>query len=172
MHLYYIGGYILAFQYFIHKSEVQILKQIDDNKIDATKLFEIKIPIHQPYISDWSEYEQAQGQIQLHGTYYRYVKLKMSSDTVSFICIPNTVKTRLSKANVVITKDISDIPVNKKGHDSAAKKGNPGNEYSYQIAHYQYIQFGNLFQTQFRPITALLIEPFIESPGKPPDTNS
>jgi hypothetical protein len=39
----------------------------------------------------------------------------VTQDTMSFICIANSVKTRLVNANLIIAKEISDVPLSKKG---------------------------------------------------------
>jgi hypothetical protein len=156
----------------MNRSDQQITKQIYDNKINSAKLFEIKVPVNLPYITDWKDYEQIEGQIQLNGTYYNYVRLKMAHDTMSLICIPNTVKTNLAKANIIMAKDMSDVPLSKKGQDntSSLKKGSFENQYSYKISYYHFTPFYNTLKADFNPIVLLPSKPYIDSPGKPPDT--
>lgn len=170
VHLFNLGGYNLAFQYFIHRSEVQIVKEIYENKVDATKLVEIKIPVHLPQIHSWAGYVHDQGQLQLKGVYYNYLRYKVTQDTMSFICIANSVKTRLVKANLIIAKEISDVPLSKKGHDQSQKKANTGSEYSFQVMHYQFLSYGRILKVHSRPIAYHVNSPFIESPGKPPNS--
>ncbi len=170
VHLFNLGGYSLVFEYFIHRSEVQIVKQIYENKVDATKLVEIKIPVHLPKIHSWNGYVRDQGQLQLKGVYYNYLRYKVTQDTMSFICIANSVKTRLVNANLIIAKEISDVPLSKKGHDSSQKKINAGGEYSFQVMHYQFLSYGRTLKVKPRPIAYHVNSPFIESPGKPPNS--
>ncbi|QEC74483.1 hypothetical protein [Mucilaginibacter ginsenosidivorax] len=168
VHLFNLGGYQFVFQYFIHQSEVQIVKEIYENKIDATKLVEIKIPVHLPGIKKWDHYVRDNGQLQLKGVYYNYLRYKMSPDTMSFICIANSVKTRLVSANLVIAKEINDVPLSKKGHDSLKKSGT-GNDYSFQVIDYQFIAFSTQLKAVASPIAYHVNDPYIESPGKPPN---
>ncbi len=146
-----------------------MVKEIFDNKIDEAKLIEIKIPVHFPTIQDWSDYEVIEGQIQLKDAYYNYVRLKMTRDTMFFICIPNTVKTQLAKANIITAKEISDVPFSKKGHDQAAKKVNSVSDYHLQAFQYKYSEFETSLKQNIKPKSYHLIRPFIESPGKPPN---
>ena len=118
IHLFSMGGYSLLFQYYIHQSDVKMVKEIFDNKVDNAKLIEIKIPVNMPTIQDWDEYEVITGQIQLKDAYYNYVRLRMTRDTMYFVCVPNTNKTRLVNANIITAKEINDVPISKKGHDS------------------------------------------------------
>lgn len=169
VHLFNLGGYNLVAQYFIHQSEVQIVKEIYENKIDATKLVEIKIPVHLPGIHKWKDYVRVNGQLQLKGVYYNYLRYKMAPDTMSFICIANSVKTRLVSANLIIAKEINDVPLSKKGHDSSLKKGSTNNDYSFTAMNYQFAAFSTPLKVNISPIIYHLNFPYIESPGKPPN---
>jgi hypothetical protein len=170
IHLFSMGGYSLLFQYYIHQSDVQMVKQIFDNKIDDTKLIEIKIPVNMPTIQDWSEYEVIQGQIQLKNAYYNYVRLKMTRDTMYFICIPNTVKTQLVKANIITAKEINDVPLTKKGQQAPLKKVNTSlSEYNLQAFQYRYADFETRIKPVAKTVHFTLNSPFIDSPGKPPN---
>jgi hypothetical protein len=169
VHLFYIGGYALLFQYYIHQSDVQIVKQIFDNKIDNAKLFEIKIPVNMPTIQDWTDYEEIVGQIQLKDAFYNYVRLRMTRDTMYFVCLENTTKTRLVNANIITAKEISDVPVSKKGQEPISKKVNTLSEYNLQAFKYHYSVFGASLKHNSVTLNFNLTNPFIESPGKPPN---
>jgi hypothetical protein len=169
VHLFYIGGYAALFQYYIHQSDVQMVKQIFDNKIDNAKLVEIKIPVNMPTIQDWSDYEEIVGQIQLKDAYYNYVRLRMTRDTMYLVCFANTTKTRLVKANIIAAKEISDVPVSKKGQEPVAKKVNTLSQYNLPAFQYRYSVLGIFIKHNSRLLNFKLTNAFIESPGKPPD---
>ncbi len=157
------------FQYYIHQSDVQMVKQIFDNKIDNTKLIEIKIPVSMPTIQDWGEYEEIVGQIQLKDAYYNYVRLRMTRDTMYFICLANTAKTSLVNANIITAKGISDVPLSKKGQEPVSKKANTLSEYNLQAFKYQNSLPGISLKRNINGTNLNLTNPFIESPGKPPN---
>jgi hypothetical protein len=147
-----------------------MVKQIFDNKIDETKLMELKIPVHFPTMTDWTEYAVIEGQIQLRDAYYNYIRLKMTRDTMYFICIPNTAKTRLVQANIVTAKEISDVPLTKKGHDTSVKKVNTLSEYNLKTFQYNYSGVAKLLAFENTQSGSLkLCKPYIDSPGKPPN---
>ena len=145
-----------------------MVKQIFDNKIDDAKLIEIKIPVNMPTVQDWNDYEVIEGQIQLKDAFYNYVRLKMTRDTMFFICIANTTKTRLVKANIITEREISDVPLSKKG-DTASKKINTLSEYNLQAFHYQYSAFSTIVKHNIWSESYELSDPYISSPGKPPN---
>ena len=169
IHLFYIGGYSLLFQYYINKADEQMVKEIFDNKIDTTQLIQLKIPVNMPTIQDWTDYEVVEGQIQLKDAYYNYVGLKMTRDTMYFVCLPNATKTRLVNANIITAKEIADVPLSKKGQEPASKKANTLSDYNLQAFNYNYSTHGTFQKLNQAPGTVISDDPFIESPGKPPN---
>jgi hypothetical protein len=170
VHLFYLGGYTLVFQYFINRSDVQIVKQMYDNKFDSTKLLELKVPVHMPTIQDWTEYEHIEGQIQLNNAYYSYVRLKMTRDTMYLICLPNNVKANLVKANVIMAKNLNDVPLSKKGATNPlTKKVNLVYDNVDQVLQCDYAPLPERAGIIVSPASAHLTNPYIESPGKPPN---
>lgn len=169
-HLYTAGGYAIVFAYFIHRSEQQITKQIYENKVDATQLVQIKVPVHTPGIKDWPDYERVQGQVQLKDGFYNYVGMKMTHDTIYLVCVANEVKSKLFNATTIMAKNVSDAPLSKKGQDTPVKKLNsPVSEYNIPLISYRFLTFkdGCLKRANF--ISSILTHPYIESPGKPPN---
>ena len=123
-------------------------------------------------IQDWPEYEHIEGQIQLNGGYYNYIRLKMTKDTMSFICLANDVKTNLVKANIIVAKNINDVPLSKKGAaPSSVKKDNPGYDNVYQVLQCNYTAFAQTVRIIDHTRLSSLTDPYIESPGKPPNAS-
>ncbi|WP_295673766.1 hypothetical protein [uncultured Mucilaginibacter sp.] len=168
VHLFNLGGYALFYQYFIHRADVQMVKEVYNDKINDSRFIELKIPVHMPTITDWTEYEVVAGQVQLKNAYYNYVKLKMTRDTMYFICLPNTAKTRLVAANIITAKEISDVPMSKKG-EQGMKKLSTSDEYSLPVFKYHYAAFETLIKPCCKNVFLGLHNPYIESPGKPPN---
>lgn len=169
-HLMMLGGYTLLFDYFIKRSDTEIIKQMYESKPGSAKLIELKIPVHMPTIQDWTEYAHVTGQLQLKEGYYNYVGLKMTRDTVSFLCLPNHVKDQLVKAHVIVVKDLNgDLPLSKKGATPLTKKAVSGYDNFFQIVNFDY----KLFADEVKSIYNISIQyhdnPYIESPGKPPN---
>ncbi|TWR31401.1 hypothetical protein FPZ43_02685 [Mucilaginibacter pallidiroseus] len=148
-----------------------MVKQIYENKVDATQLIQIKLPVHMPEIQNWADYEKVQGQIQFKDNYYNYVGVKMTKDTMYLVCIANSVKTRLVGANLIVAKNISDTPVGaKKGAESSVKKAATNIDYNIARCEYRFLTFRDLVELIPNPISSLLTDPYIESPGKPPNS--
>ncbi|MBV8390543.1 MAG: hypothetical protein JO080_12135 [Mucilaginibacter sp.] len=170
VHLFYLGGYTLAFQYFMSRSDDQLVSQLNGSGANSAKLIKLKIPVHMPTLDDWTDYANIQGQVQVKDAYYNYVRLKMTKDTLYLICLPNTVKANLAKANIIMTKNLNDIPLNKKGpNNSSTKKAESTYDHYYQVVKCDYAPLAKLVKTDARSEIAHLSNPYIESPGKPPN---
>ena len=170
MHLFNTGGYTLIFQYFINQSDNQITKQIYENKVDATQLVQIKLPVHSEGLQDWPDYERVQGQIQLKNGFYNYVGVKMTRDTMYLVCIANSTKTKLFNANLIVAKNVSDAPLSKKGQEAPMKKApSISSDYTISSTRYVFLNFSNFIDKKENPISTQLTHPYIESPGKPPN---
>jgi hypothetical protein len=170
VHLFNTGGYSLIFQYFSHRSDVQITKDIYENKVDATQLVQIKVPVHNPGMTDWPDYERVQGQIQLKDAFYNYVGVKMTRDTMYLVCVENSTKSKIFNANIIVAKNVSDAPLSKKGQEApSVKKGASTSEYNNQTVNYAFLCFEDSALKRDYFISSKLTHPYIESPGKPPN---
>jgi hypothetical protein len=171
VHLFNTGGYSLVFQYFIHRSEIQITKEIYESKVNATQLVQVKIPMHNPTMTDWPDYERVMGQVQLKDGFYNYVGVKMTRDTMFLVCVANSVKTKLFNANIIVAKNVSDAPLTKKGQEAPAKKTSSSStsDYNNPVVNYAFLNFEDSIDRRENIISSKLSNPYIESPGKPPN---
>jgi hypothetical protein len=170
VHLFYLGGYMLIFQYFIHRSDVQIVKELYNDKPGSQKLIQLKVPVHMPTLDDWTDYANIQGQIQLNDNYYNYVRLKMTKDTMYLICLPNNVKSSLTKANIILAKNLNDVPLSKKGTStSTTKKAESVYDHFYHTVQCDYEPLAEVIKSYLHSSSPHLSSPYIESPGKPPN---
>jgi len=170
VHLFYLGGYALVINYFIHQSDVTIVKKMYNDK--SAKLIELKVPVNMPTLQDWTEYEHVEGQIQLNNAYYDYVRLKMTRDTMYLVCLPNVTKANLEKANLIMAKNLNDVPLSKKAaNNSSTKKAELGYDNVYQVIKCDFAPIAKLVKVFRGNSYMALTHPYIESPGKPPNTS-
>ena len=168
--LFNLGGYSLFFQYMINRSDSNIINQINNNRYHNSDLVEVKIPVNLPTLQDWPEFETVSGQVQFKNNKYNYAQIKMTRDTLYLLVIPNHDRTKLVNANIIYAKQVNDIPVNKKSHNSLMKKSISESEYHYITLNYRSaISLNNSYRN-----FALLntTEPFIGVPGQPPEGSS
>jgi hypothetical protein len=90
IHLFNIVGYTLAFSIAEGKANEQMIASLDNNNYNENDLVELKLAINVPYIQGTGSYERYDGQIELNGVHYNYVKRIVKNDTLYLYCIPNT----------------------------------------------------------------------------------
>ncbi|MGI4750993.1 MAG: hypothetical protein ACRYFB_10180 [Janthinobacterium lividum] len=59
----------------------------------------LKIPINLPYQTDWKDFEPTDGETVIKGITYKYVKRKVSRDTLILLCLEHQDKTQLEKSS-------------------------------------------------------------------------
>jgi hypothetical protein len=115
-HLFSTGGYVAFYKYLQYRTDVFFNQQAAQSKYNKNDLVEVKILIDMPNMADWTAYENVSGTVQFADASYNYVKMKMTRHAVYLMCIPNYESTIYSTSNVIVAKDIKDIPVPKKNH--------------------------------------------------------
>jgi len=114
---------LLAFNWYGYRVFIDVLEQqastslqhrLDQNLYDDNSLVEIKVAVSLPYLSNWDSFEKYQGETQINGVHYKYVKRKLVNDTLILLCIPNQVKNDLRFARADYFKQVNDLQTNKK----------------------------------------------------------
>ena len=102
-------GYRLVTSYLENRADAMLQAKIDKNSYDASRLFEVKIPLNLPYSLSWSSYEQYEGQVELNGVHYNYVKRTVINDTLILVCILNETKNQIRSAEEEFYKNVNDL---------------------------------------------------------------
>jgi hypothetical protein len=137
--LFNLFGYRFISDYLQKKSDTQLEVRLDNNKYDESQLIELKIPIHLPYQTSWSQFERYDGEVQLNGILYKYVKRKVVNDTLVLLCIPNHQKMELQTAKNDFFKNTNDLAQN-----NGSKKSDNSKNISFKklISEYDEQSFG------------------------------
>jgi len=131
-----------------------MIASLDNNQYDENDLLQIKFALNTPYIQNNCSYERCDGQVELNGVQYNYVKRKVENDTLYLYCIANKEKTNISTSKSLYAKQNADNTSGKSTEESALKKVNLLSDYnfgalnfnfhSYQLQSNQNIFFNNL----------------------------
>ncbi|WP_115372744.1 hypothetical protein [Adhaeribacter pallidiroseus] len=157
------------FQYFIYRTDTNLVAQLDLNQYQESELIQFKIPISLPYIIDKPDYERVDGQVEIKGVLYTYVKRKIERDTIFLQCLPNPETQRLDKARNAYTKHVNDLPQSKKNQAGTTKKSGLYSEYDFKILDYHFappVQLAVIYITQ--PSHSPVSKAF-DVPGEPPE---
>jgi hypothetical protein len=167
VHLFNLAGYTLLFEYFIQRSNEQLIQQLDNHQYNDSELIEVKIALHMPYLTNWSEYERIDGEAEVNGIYYSYVKRKIRNDTLYLLCLPNKNKTQLNAARIEYASKAHDVPTN--AEDTHACKKNPaGIEYNQPVTQYAVAVLSTVTEQRGQHPTPPVMLTYITGPFHPP----
>jgi hypothetical protein len=107
-------GYRLFTNFLQHEASSQLQSKLDKNDYDQASLIELRVPLNMPYITDWDDFETYEGETQINGVHYKYVKRKVENGELVLLCIPNQQKTQLQTAQQDFFKLVNDLQANKK----------------------------------------------------------
>jgi hypothetical protein len=92
------------------KANMQLETQLDKNDFDESQLVSVKIPAR--YFSGYvntKDFERADGQVDIKGIIYNYVRVRVYNDSLEMLCIPNHAAMNLSSAKDNFFKLVNDL---------------------------------------------------------------
>jgi len=106
-------GYRLFSSYMENKANSTLEAQLDENNYDEAQLISIKVPASNiPYFSNSDRFERVNGQIELGGVQYKYVKRRLFNDSLELMCIPNQTAMKIQVAKDEFFKLVNDLQHN------------------------------------------------------------
>ncbi|MBO9562027.1 MAG: hypothetical protein J7621_04605 [Niastella sp.] len=168
VHLFNLTGYAILFEYFMARSDLQLVKQLDANQYSDHELFVVKVPLYVPYLANRNEYERVDGEMQVDGVYYNYVKRKVSNDTLFLLCVPNKDKTHFYHARNEYGKQANGIPAGEENSRSLIKKINISSEYNQPVLLYAFTSTAEPMIAHCGYPVDQLIDVFTADTYKPP----
>ena len=136
-------GYRLLISYIENKANLQLEEQLDNNNYDDAQLITVKVPVdYLPYYNNSKTFERIDGQIEIQGTLYKYVKRRIYNDSLELLCIPNNTAMKLQKTKNEFFKFINDLQPGKKSdsHAHSIKVPSMGDYISNDL-----LQFGDMY---------------------------
>lgn len=102
-------GYRLLINYLETEATTHLQVKLDNGQYDESTLIQIRVPLNMPYIADWDHFEKFEGETQINGIHYKYVKRKIEKGELVLLCIPNQQKTTLQTAKQNFFKLVNDL---------------------------------------------------------------
>lgn len=127
-------GYRLLNSAMQNNADLALESKIEKADYDDASLIEIRIPLNAPYLIDGSaEFERYDGELELHGVHYNYVKRKVVNGELVLLCLPNESKTELHNSRVEFFKLVNDLNHSQsKGKSSASSFKSVTTEYKQE----------------------------------------
>ena len=102
-------GYQFLYDYMQYRTSQQLETSIDHNQYDPSQLIEIRIPLNLPYHNDWNDFERYNGEIEIQGIHYKYVKRKVEKGELVLLCLPNKPRQEWQSARDEFFKLVNDL---------------------------------------------------------------
>jgi hypothetical protein len=123
-------GYRVYISFAEDNAVTQLETQLDKNDYDESRLVSVKIPVtYLPYYSNSKYFERVDGQIEIEGIQYNYVKRRIYNDSLEILCIPNHTTMKLQVAKNEFFKFANDLQQHKKPSSHSGSSKNLGIDY-------------------------------------------
>lgn len=123
-------GYQLLSNYWEVRAERRLEASLDQNNYDESALISFKIPITSlSYYNNSSGYERMDGQIEINGIRYQYVKRRIFGDTLEVLCLPNLTSMKLRKVSNDFFRQVNDLQQQTQGKKSPHSSNSTSKDY-------------------------------------------
>jgi len=168
-------GYRLLTTWLEVKADHQLEARLDQNSYDESQLVSIKVPsTHLSYYNSSTQFERVNGQIEIEGVRYKYVKRRLFNDSLELLCIPNHTAMRLANVKNEFFKGVNDI--RQDNGQSKKSDSTPGSSKNIASTDYytvnDFFVLGNLYFTHLpRPFdrAATISTSVLATDEQPPD---
>jgi hypothetical protein len=114
-----IFGYRLLYNYLSDKADNTLELALDEQKYNDTDLISIKQPTNLPYYTNTKNFQRIDGEVNVNGKIYKYVKYRIYNDSLEMLCIPNVAKMKIQNAKdefFKLANDFQQLNAKKKNH--------------------------------------------------------
>jgi hypothetical protein len=163
------AGYRLLSGFLEHTAQVALETQIDHSQYEESSLIEIHVPLNAPYLAGNStDFERFDGEIEIEGTHYNYVKRKILNGELVLLCLPNENKTSVQNSRDEFFKLVNDL-----NHSTQKSKNTTSfksfvTEYKQENNSWTINSFTASFQTSSCSSNSFISPGFITVPELPP----
>jgi hypothetical protein len=106
-------GYQWLSAYLQNRADLRLEASFDKNNFDESRLISVKIPITTlSYYNSSNRFERVDGQIEIGGAQYKYVKRRLFKDSLELLCIPNQAAMTLQVAKNEFFRQVNDLQQN------------------------------------------------------------
>lgn len=164
-------GYKIVYHYSLQQSDQKFISNLDQKKYNDKDLFIVKIPLQNAYQNE-SDFERFDGEIELKGVIYKYVKRKISDGNLILLCLRDGNKMRIESAKNNLAKSESEaLNTSSRKANKALVQKSVLNDFELtenNLSHYQIKNSSSLCFPLF--IEALVFHPN-KTPAIPPDVS-
>ncbi len=111
-------GYKLWSYYAEQMADKSIATTVDNSQYNEADLLLVTKPINLPYYNNTNDFTRADGETEINGVIYNYVKYRISNNRLELLCLPNKQKTKIRKAKSDYFNAVADV-------ENRTEKGKP-----------------------------------------------
>src|ERR1700743_2852942 len=109
-------GYQLLSNYWQNQADRRLEASLDQNNFDESQLVSVKVPLTTlSYYNSSTGFERVDGQIDIGGVHYKYVKRRIFQDSLELLCIPNMTAMKLQSAKNEFFRQVNDLQQQNQG---------------------------------------------------------
>jgi hypothetical protein len=127
-----VAGYQLVYNYLSNKSDKNLESALDANNYKDEDLITIKQPTNLPYYTDSKEFQRVDGEVEINGIKYKYVKSRIYNGYLEMLCIPNKAKMQIEESKNDYAKVAHDFQQN-----DTQKKDGPQKSFQKSLSEYE-----------------------------------
>ncbi len=114
------------------KADIALESRIEKADYDESNLIEIRVSLNTPYLYGTSSgFERYDGELEVKGIHYKYVKRKIEKGELVLLCLPNEDKTKLNNARMDFFKSVNDL-----NQTTQSKEKNQTSSFKSSVAEY------------------------------------
>jgi len=165
-------GYRVVYNYLATKADIKLESALDERVYNDADLISIKQAINLPYYSSSNSFKRLNGEINIGGIIYKYVKVRVYKDSLELLCIPHLSKMKIENSKNEFYKLVNEL--NASGDKK--KSGSDQKQIKVTTAEYEELHNGSLVQAQLQMLPNLFfyttpstVEVVGKSAERPPD---
>jgi hypothetical protein len=163
-------GYRILISLIERQANVQMEADLDREQYDESQLVSFKVPVtYLPYYNYSAAFVRVDGQIEIKGVQYKYVKRRIFNDSLEVLCLPNKTVMKLRNTENEFFKFANDLQPEKK---AGSRNGSPKNmSLDYYTLHNSFglVNPFTILSQQFHFEGNGLESPFLLTYEQPPD---
>ncbi|HUQ66524.1 MAG TPA: hypothetical protein VM101_10230 [Flavitalea sp.] len=170
--LFNLIGYRALFFYAQQRSDAAFQINLDNKNYNEAHLITLKVDLDMPYQMQETSFERVDGQIEVEGKIYKYVKRKVSNGQLVLQCLADPVSNKLESARETFFK-ISNAVAQDKNTKGASPKSffakQVLSEFDQQLSSITCSHFSSLNSYTFDANSPQLLTAVCQLPEQPPE---
>ena len=135
-----IAGYQLLYNMLASNSDATLELALDEQHYNDADLISIKLPTNLPYYSDTKNFQRIDGEVEIDGVKYKYVKCRIYNDSLEMLCIPHVAKMKIEASKNAYAKVANDFQQD----NSKKKSGAETKSFQKSLSEYEALHLINV----------------------------